>query len=210
MFAKARWFGLLALVAVIATSAVAQKNEIAGGIGRTFISDETIKRGPIPIPNNVVSFGHGTTWEVNYARHLWHRGFLALDAEVPVVGNPDEDLSSGNGAIPSEYSSVFVTPAARIRFFAENAVQLWVSGGGGFGHWTMSNTLVYGGVNPGPKGKNSGVAQAGGGLDLRHWKHFGFRLAARDFYVPKLPLNVTTTSSHHHNIVVSGGVIFSF
>lgn len=210
MFAKTRWFGLLALVAVIATSAAAQKNEIAGGIGRSFIPDQTIQPGPIRLTNNVIHSGNGTTWEVNYARHLWHPGFLALDTEVPVVGNPDEDLGSGNGAVPKTYSSVFVTPAARIRFFADNAIQLWVSGGGGFGHWTISNTLVYGGINPGPKSKNAGIAQAGTGLDLRPWRHFGFRLAARDFYTPQLPLNVTTTSSHHHNIVVIGGVIFTF
>lgn len=210
MFAKTRWFGLLALVAVIATSAAAQKNEIAGGIGRSFIPDQTIQPGPIRLTNNVIHSGNGTTWEVNYARHLWHPGFLALDTEVPVVGNPDEDLGSGNGAVPKTYSSVFVTPAARIRFFADNAIQLWVSGGGGFGHWTISNTLVYGGINPGPKSKNAGIAQAGTGLDLRPWRHFGFRLAARDFYTPQLPLNVKTTSSHHHNIVVIGGVIFTF
>jgi len=207
---KTRWCAVLAVVATIAASAAAQKNEIAGGIGRAFIPDQTIKAGVIKLSDNVVHSGNGLTWEINYARHLWHPGFIALDAEVPVVGNPDEDLGSGNGAVPKTYSSVFVTPAARVRFFADNAVQLWVSGGGGFGHWTISNTLVYGGINPGPKSKNGGIAQGGAGLDLRIRKHFGFRLAARDFYTPQLPLNVVTTSSHHHNIIVTGGVIFSF
>lgn len=210
MVAKSRCFAVLALVALIATSAAAQKNEIAGGVGRAFIPDQTIKAGPVAITNNVIHSGNGLIWEVNYARHLWHPGFIALDAEVPVVGNPDADLGSGNGAVPRTYSSIFITPAARVRFFADNAVQLWVSGGGGFGHWTISNTLVYGGVNPGPKGQNSGIAQAGAGLDLRIRKSFGFRLAARDFYTPQLPLNVVTTSSHHHNIFVTGGVIFTF
>lgn len=210
MSAKSRWLAGLALVTFLAASAAAQKNELAGGLGRTFIPDQTIKPGPIPISNNVIRSGNGLTWEINYARHLLGGGFVALDAEVPVVGNPDEDLGSGNGAVPHTYSSVFVTPAARVRFFAENALQFWVSGGGGFGHWTISNTLVYGGVNPGPKSKNSGVAQGAVGVDLRLKKSFGFRLAARDFYAPQLPLNVITTSSHHHNIVVTGGVIWSF
>lgn len=210
MFAQTRCFAVLALVALIATSAAAQKNEIAGGVGRAFIPDQTIKPGAVPIPNDVIHSGNGLIWEVNYARHLWHPGFIALDVEVPVVGNPDADLGSGNGAVPRTYSSIFVTPAARVRFFAENTIQLWVSGGGGFGHWTISNTLVYGGVNPGPKSQNSGIAQAGAGLDLRLRKHFGFRLAARDFYTPQLPLNVVTTSSHHHNLMITGGVIFSF
>lgn len=210
MSGNSRRFALLVIIALTAASAAAQKNEIAGGIGRAFIPDQTIKPGAVSIPNNVIHSGHGTLWEINYARHLLHPGFIALDAEVPVVGNHDEDLNSGNGAVPSSYSSVFITPAARVRFFADNAIQLWVSGGGGLGHWTFSNTLVFGGVNPGVKSKNSGIAQAGAGLDLRLRKHFGFRLAARDFYTPQLPLNVVTTSSHHHNIAVTGGVIFSF
>jgi hypothetical protein len=205
-----RWFVVLTIMTAFVASARAQKNEVAGGIGRTFISDQAIKPGAITLKNNSVRFGSGTTWEINYARHLLGHGFFALDAELPVVGNPDEDLGSGNGAVPKTYSSVFVTPAARVRFFAENAVQLWVSGGGGFGHWTMSNTLVYGGINPGPKTKNGGVAQGGVGLDLRPWRHFGFRLAARDFYSGQLPLNVNTGKTHQHNIAVTGGIVGSF
>jgi hypothetical protein len=210
MSGKTRWFAVLTVLAVMVMNAAAQKNELAAGAGRTFIPDQGIKPGPIPLANDVVRSGNGTTWEVNYARHLLHHGFLALDAEVPVVGNPDEDLGSGNGAVPKTYSSIFVTPAARVRFFAENILQLWVSGGGGFGHWTISNTLVYGGSNPGPKTKNGGVAQGGVGLDLRLKKSFGFRLAARDFYSGELPLNVDTGKNHQHNIVVTGGIIISF
>lgn len=210
MSGKNRYAAVLTVALVIATSAAAQKNELAGGAGRTFISDQSIKPGPIALVNNSVRFGNGTTWEISYARHLLHHGFFAVDAEVPVVGNPDEDLGSGNGAVPKNYSSIFVTPAARVRFFADNALQVWVSGGGGYGHWTISNTLVYGGINPGAKTKNSGLAQGGVGLDLRAWKRFGFRLAARDFYSGVLPLNVNTGKTHQHNIVVTGGLIINF
>jgi hypothetical protein len=210
MSGKSRRLAALIVLAVIATSATAQKNELAGGGGRSFIPDQAIQPGSIPLADNFVRFGRGTTWEANYARHLVDHGFFALDAEVPVVGNPDEGLTSGNGAVPQTYSSIFVTPAARVRFFAQNALQLWVSGGGGFGHWTISNTLVSGGINPGPKTKNGGVAQGGVGVDLRPWKHLGFRLAARDFYSGVLPLNVNTGKSHQHNIAVTGGVLWSF
>jgi hypothetical protein len=210
MSGKARWFVVLTTLMAVAASAAAQKNELAGGIGRTFIPDQSIKPGAIALKNNFVRFGNGTTWEITYARHLLERGFLALDAEVPIIGNPDEDLGSGNGAVPSTYSSIFITPAARVRFFAQNAIQLWISGGGGYGHWTMSNTLVYGGVNPGAKTKNGGVAQGGVGLDLRPWKHFGFRLAARDVYSGALPFNVDTGKSHQHNISVTGGIVGTF
>lgn len=210
MARKTRWMAVLAAGLMLAASAAAQKNELEGGLARTYVPSLGIKPGPILLKNNAVNFGNGLGWEITYARHLLGGSFLALDAEVPVVGNPDQDLNSGNGATPSAYSSVFITPAARVRFFAESALQLWVSGGGGLGHWTMSNTLVYGGINPGPKSKNGGVAQIGVGLDVRPWRHVGFRLGARDFYSGSLPLNVSTVRSHQHTIVVTGGLVISF
>jgi hypothetical protein len=199
-----------ALLLILASTAVAQKNELEAGVARTYIPSLGIKPGTVVLTNNSVNFNHGIGWEINYARHLLGTGFLALDAEVPVVGNPEEDLGSGNGAVPRAYSSIFITPAARVRFFAQNAIQLWVSGGGGLGYWTMSNTLVYGGINPGAKSRNSGVVQAGAGLDIRPWRHLGFRLAARDFYSGSLPLNVITVRSHQHSVIVTGGVVWSF
>ena len=210
MSGKSRRLTGLIVLAVMATSATAQKNELAGGGGRTIIPDQAIQPGPIHLVDNFVRFGTGTTWEANYARHLLDHGFFAVDAELPLVGTPDQHLTSGNGAVPHNYASLFLTPAARVRFFAQNTLQLWVSGGGGLGHWTISNTLVSGGINPGAKTKNGAVAQGGVGLDLRPWKHLGFRVAARDFYSGVLPLNVNTGRSHQHNIVVTGGVIWSF
>lgn len=210
MSGKSRRLTTLIVLTLMATSARAQKNELAAGGGLTLIPDQAIQSGPIPLTDNFVRFGNGTSWEVSYARHLLNHGFFALDAEVPVVGTPDQHLTSGNGAVPHTYSSIFLTPAARVRFFSQNVFQLWVSGGGGLGHWTISNTLVSGGINPGPKTKNGAVAQGGVGLDLRPWKHLGFRLAARDFYSGVLPLNVNTGKSHQHNIAVTGGLIWSF
>jgi hypothetical protein len=210
MSGKCRWLAALIVLTLMATSASAQKNELAAGAGGSLIPDQAIQPGPVPLADNSVRFGKGTTWEANYARHLLNHGFFALDAEVPVVGTPDQHLTSGNGAVPHNYSSIFLTPAARVRFFSQNVFQLWVSGGGGLGHWTISNTLVFGGINPGPKTKNGAVVQGGVGLDARPWKHLGFRLAARDFYSGVLPLNVNTGKSHQHNIAITGGVIWSF
>ncbi|HYL11887.1 MAG TPA: hypothetical protein VEV41_02570 [Terriglobales bacterium] len=200
---------LLAVTSLVA-SAPAQKNEIAGGIGRTFIADQGIKPGAIPLLNNTVHFGHGTSFEVNYSRHLIGEGFYRLDLEVPFVGNPNEDLGSGNGGVPSNYSAYFVTPSMRAKVFAESVVQPWISFGGGYGRFNMSNTLVYGGTNPGPTSKSSGLLQAGLGLDVRTFKRASMRLAARDFWAGALPLNVNTGKSHQHNIVVTGGLVFRF
>jgi hypothetical protein len=112
MSGRRLWIAFLATVTALSTSASAQKNELAGGIGRTLLRDQAIQPGSVPLLNNFVRFGSGITFEINYARHLKGENFARLDLEVPFVGNPDEDLGSGNAAVPSGYSSYLVTPAS--------------------------------------------------------------------------------------------------
>ena len=125
--------------------------------------------------------------------------------------NPDEDLHAAQNLIPKQYSSFFVTPAARLNVFPDQAVSPWVSYGGGFGHFSESSTLLFGGLpNPGKTGTTTGVLQAGVGLDVRIFGHFSLRGEARDFWSGVPQLNVNTGKSRQHNIFVGGGIVWHF
>jgi hypothetical protein len=50
-------------MALLAVSAAAQKNEIAGSIGRIFISDQGVLGADPSNPN--IHFGNGLTYEAN-------------------------------------------------------------------------------------------------------------------------------------------------
>ncbi len=210
MSAKRLWIAILIALTILELSAAAQKNEIAGGIGRTFIANQGIKPSAVPLVNNTVHFGNGLSFEVNYARHIKDTGIVALDLEVPFVANPDEDLGSGNGAVPATYSAYFIAPSARVRLFSDSHFQPWASIGGGYARFNISKTQVYGGTNPGPTSKSSGLLQAGIGLDVRTFSKVTLRLAARDFMSSALPLNVDTGKSHQHNLVATGGIVIHF
>jgi len=93
---------LLLPVGAIAVLAQEQKNELAGTIGRTIISDQTTP--DLSTPFNTVHFGHGTSFNINYARRLRSYRWGDLSTEVPVILNPDEDLNYGTNQIPKEYS----------------------------------------------------------------------------------------------------------
>ena len=82
--------GTLVAVCTFVAQAAAQKNELSGTLGRTFISDQVVQGAPSFDPD--LRFGRGLTFEVNYARHLRGGELLSLSAEVPFVVNPDEDL----------------------------------------------------------------------------------------------------------------------
>src|SRR2546421_12342099 len=102
---------VLVAVCTFVSHATAQKNELSGLVGRTFISDQGIKGAPSSDPE--LRFGNGLTFEVNYARRVIAGGFWSLALEVPFVLNPDEDLHAARNVIPQQYFSFFVTPAAR-------------------------------------------------------------------------------------------------
>src|SRR5438270_2351305 len=111
-----------AAVLLIAASALAsgqesKKNEIAVTVGRMFISDQAVPN--TNFFDNTVHSGKGLSFEGDYARKLRNYHWGTLSVEVPVVVNHDEDLNYGLNQVPKDYSSIFVTPAARVNFLEE-------------------------------------------------------------------------------------------
>ena len=200
--------GALVAVCTFVAQAAAQKNELSGILGRTFISDQGIPGAPSYDPN--LHFGNGLTFEVNYARRVVDAGLFSLALEVPFVVDPVEDVHSAQDVTPKQYSSFFVTPAARLNVFPDQAVSPWVSFGGGFGHFSESSTLEFGGPNPGKTGTTTGVLQGGLGLDVRIFGHFSLRGEGRDFWSGVPQLNVNTGKSRQHNIFAGGGIVWHF
>ena len=200
--------GVLLAVSTFAVQASAQNNELSGILGRTFISHQRIQGAPSFDPD--LRFGKGLTFEVNYARRFIDAGPLSLYLEVPFVGIPDEDLHAAQNVIPQKFSSYFVTPAARLNIFSDQAVSPWVSFGGGFAHFGESSTLLFGCANLGKTGTTTSVLQAGLGLDVKIFHRFSLRGEARDFWSGVPQLNVNTGKSRQHNIFVGGGVVWHF
>ena len=211
MLLKHLTIGAIVAVCTFVAQATAQKNELSGIVGRTFTSDQSIPGAPPFEPD--LRFGNGLTFEINYARQVMvmGRGFVSLALEVPFVVNPDEDLHAAPpNRVPEQYASYFVTPAARFNLFSGQRVSPWVSVGGGFGHFSESSSLLFGGANTGPTGTNTGVFQVGVGLDVRIFGHFSVRGEGRDFWSGVPQLGVQTGKSRQHNIFAGGGIVWHF
>ena len=203
--------GAVVAVCTFVAQAAAQENELSGIIGRTFNSDQSIPGAPAYDPD--LRFSNGLSFEINYARNLigMGKGFLSLTLEVPFVVNPDQDLHAAPpNRIPEKYASFFVTPAVRLNAFPGQGVSPWVSFGSGFGHFAASSTLLFGGNNPGTTGTNTGVIQAGLGLDVKIFHGFSLRGEGRDFWSGVPQLNVNTGKSRQHNIFAGLGIVWHF
>jgi hypothetical protein len=213
-----RFATILAVVFALGIAALAEdqsadgKNELAGSLGRIFISDQGIQGATFFNP--YIRSGKGLTFEVNYCRRLLDRPIYGLSVEVPVVFNLDEDLNSGSNVVPSDYQQIFMTPSARVNFFPHTGISPWVSFGGGFGHFSENKNLLYGGPNPG-ESSTSGVVQGGFGLDVRpsktHVRWLRVRGEVRDFWSgePSFPL-APTGKTRQHNYLVGGGAVLRF
>jgi hypothetical protein len=213
MSEKRLFFAVLAVVIVLQISAVAQdeRNELAGTLGRFFISDQGIVGPNAPAKEAVIYSGKGLSFEVNYARRFFVTPIFSISGEIPAVFNLDEDLNSGGPIVPIDYRQIFVTPGLRANLFPETAVSPWISVGGGFGHFSENKNLIYdGGANPG-KSTTSGVLEGGFGLDVRVWHRIHVRGEVRDFWSgePDYPL-ADTGKSRQHNYFVGGGVMWRF
>lgn len=203
-----RFAALTVCIFVLVAGACAQPNEISVTLGRVFVSSQALQGANFFDPN--IHFGNGLTIGGNYSRLLRTYGIFGISGEVAVAYSPDMDLNLSQNLIPEGYQSYFITPAARVNFFSGQSVSPWVSVGGGYGGFRMSDRLVFFGSNPGKTSTSTGVFQFGAGLDVWPWEKWGLRLEARDFYSGVPDLNVTTVRSRQHNIYVGGGVIRRF
>jgi hypothetical protein len=206
-----RIVGAAILLLIAGTVLVAQKNEIAGTIGSSFISDKTVPN--TSFFDNTVHSGRGLSFNISYSRVFHRFKWGSLSAEIPVLVNPDEDLNYGANQIPEGYSSFFLTPAVRVRVLDGYAFHPWISVGGGLGHFAASKELVFGGLNPGNRIKTTGVLAGGVGFDVPLGGKFHttlFRFEARDNWSGVAPLNVNTGNTRQHNLYVGGGLVFPF
>jgi hypothetical protein len=199
---------LLVSSLLLISGAAAQKNELTGIIGRTFVSDQGVKG--IPAPDTILHYGSGLSLEGNYGRRLMDLGVIGLTVEMPIVVDFKQDLRFAVNVVPKDYRSFFVTPAVRANLFPESGISPWVSVGGGVGYFNESSTLEAGGTNPGKTGTATGIFQVGGGLDVRLFRTLSLRGQVRDFFSGVPELNVDTGKTRQHNFFVGGGVVWHF
>jgi hypothetical protein len=204
---------IFALLLSVSLSAAAQddtKNELGLLLGAVLRPDAN---AVAPVTGRI-DVKQGLTYQANYARKLGSPSGIAFHLEFPFVATPSADVSSTIGSVPRNYASIFVTPAVRFTFAPDSTVRPWVSVGGGYGRFDESSTRVDQNENTGPRGKNTGALQFGGGVDIkspfRVLVPFSFRGEVRDFYSSTPLLNIDLESDRQHNVIVSGGIIIHF
>ena len=217
---------LVVLLCVAPVSILAQKADVAFVAGASFTSDSNLRvQCLISIPPCLIPID--TLGAIHPDHHVFFQGNLgvrlidaklaSLHLEVPVAGIPSQTVRFGFSQIvapiPSiaidHLSSVYVTPAIKVKLFPSAQFSPWGSVGGGLAHFSTDSGITT----------NKGAIQYGGGVDFKSGiPLLGLRAEVRDFLTgdphvgAPLPILPVTTEGglHRHNVLVGGGVVLRF
>lgn len=224
-----RLFVLLSLLLLsFSTCCLAQKADVSLTVGGTFVSDSNVNFVlicPVAPPQTcpsvagTISSGHHVYIAGTPALQLLGLKVVSLYLEVPIAGIPSHNLQFsgvtallGNPSSPfGNISSLFVTPAFRLKVLPSSPIAPFVSIGGGLARYSLNNGST-----------NRGALEYGGGLDFKTGiPLLGFRAEVRDFVSgdpnflnglvgPFAPNTVPQSGLHRHNILAGGGVVLRF
>jgi hypothetical protein len=197
-------FFLGTIVLGLCMSAFAQRNEIAVVAG----AKVTPTVGSTATGNQT-NFSTTFAFEANYATQLAHVPAVALHLEFPFVASPSTDITTSNLTAVKSYSSIFFTPALRLKILPGGPFSPWISAGGGLAHFGPSST-TQAGTTVTTNSTNKGAVEGGIGADFHPpLLPLAFRVEARDFYTGIPNLN-TVSIKVRHNILVGGGIVLRF
>jgi len=194
---------VLTVFLTVALGAGAQQNEVAllGGAKVT----PSVGAG-----TSQTTFATTFAFEANYAHRLAHAPFVSLQLEFPAVFTPASTVTTGVSTAARDYSSIFFTPALRLKLAPSAPISPWISAGGGISHFNPNATNQAGGTST-AQSTTKGAAQAGVGFDYHApVLPLAFRIEARDFYAGIPNLGTFPALKVRHNIFVGGGLAFYF
>jgi hypothetical protein len=202
---------------VLSTSALAQKADVSFVIGGSFVSDSNVNvlvlcPGPIcPTNSGTLHNNHQVFLEGTPAVRLVNLKIASLHLEVPIAGIPSQSLhvtSNLSSLNAGSLSSTFITPALRLKLLPGSPIAPFISFGGGWAHYSLSNGST-----------SKGAIEYGGGLDFKIGiPHIGLRAEVRDFvtgdpnFAFAVPGIVSNNQSglNRNNVLAGGGIVFRF
>lgn len=199
---------ILFVILCASTCALAQKADLAFVVGGSFVSDtKTTFLVPSTSLTSTVKTDHHLFYEGTLGIRLLDAKAASLHVELPVAGIPSQTLKFANVTSVglNDFSTLFITPALRLKLLPVAPISPWVSFGGGWARYSLSGTS-----------SSKAAVEYGGGIDFKLAPVLGLRAEVRDFVTgdPNFGLVSVLSGSnsglHHHNILAGGGIVLRF
>ncbi len=157
-----------------------------------------------------LQFGRALTYQATFAWRVWSDGRVGVSVEVPFLASPAFDVTTTGGALPKEYSSLYLTPGVRLNVPVRGPLSAFGAIGAGYARYSESKLRRDGNPNPGQQDTNAGAWQFGGGVNVRMWSWLGWRGEVRDVFTGARRFSIATPAASVHNVVASGGLVLRF
>jgi hypothetical protein len=209
-------FFLFLVFLLLSNFAVAQKADVALSFGASSVSDTHLtSECPlgvlcISVPAESVKTGHALFWEGTFSSRLIDAKLASIHLEIPLAGiaHQQATFTQSPNVFIAHFSSLYITPSLKTKFFPAAPISPWISLGGGLAHFSFPDD-----------GSNKFALQLGTGADIKTpLPHLGFRVELRDFLsgqpsfaTPGIGLAGSAESGlSRHNIFAGGGVVIHF
>jgi hypothetical protein len=193
---------LLLVIIGFSLAAAAQGNDFALVAGAKFT----------PSANNAsatTTVNTAAGIEASLAHQIKGFSLAGLSIELPVLAVPNSTVTSSSFLSPRSYSSIYITPGARLSFASTSPISPWVAAGGGVVRFNPSPFSQVGGNTP-ASGSLKGAVDVGGGIDIRVARlPFRVRIEAREYFNGAPNLNILNLSLHN-NLFAGAGLVFRF
>jgi len=192
----------LALAALAFSAPAFAQHELALTVGGFNGPNRTTKS------NANLSFSSTVGIQADYSCYVRSYKYADLYGEVHLLVSPKQDVSSTLTSATADFTSLYITPGVRLKFYPKKRLSPWVVGGGGYALYRQSDKTIAGAANPASGYTNSGAIEFGGGMDFVYSPRMSFRLEARDFYTASPNFNTPIYGRGQFNFVVGAGVVF--
>ncbi|HKD80190.1 MAG TPA: hypothetical protein VKH81_10890 [Candidatus Angelobacter sp.] len=209
-------FFLFFVILLLPHVAVAQKADVALSFGASSVSDTHLNFDCplgvlcINIPPESVKTGHALFWEGTFNSRMIDAKLASIHLEIPIAGTAHQQatFTQSPNAFIAHFSSLYITPSIKTKFFPAAPISPWISLGGGLAHFSFPDDR-----------SNKFALQFGTGADIKTpLPHLGFRVELRDFLsgqpsfaTPGIGLAGSPESGlSRHNVFAGGGVVFHF
>ena len=184
---------LLFAIVLLASTAFAQKNELAVSVGGYF---------PLSISSEASA---GLALQGTFGHRIASIPFLSAYLELPVIGTrAGISLPSfSQGFSARNYSALFITPGLKVKFAPSFPVSPYLVAGGGYARFNTKFT------DSSTSSHSAGAVDIGGGLDFRFAPFVGARIEVRDIYSGSPQILQLITGSQQQ-VVTTVGLVLHF
>lgn len=207
---------LLSVFLLLSNNAIAQKADVAFSVGASSVSDTHLTfdcpLGAVcdSIPPESVKTGHDVFWEGTFSSRMIDAKLASIHIEIPIAGiaHQQATFTQSPNVFIAHFSSLYITPSLKTKFFPAAPISPWISLGGGLAHFSFPDDHT-----------NKFALQFGAGADIKTpLPHIGLRVELRDFLsgqpsfgTPGVGLAGNPESGlSRHNVFAGGGFVIHF